>query len=264
MMAAGGITRWSTVLVSILLLLGCVCSCNQSTRPKAGVPEQRGKIKAVVVTGGHGFEKEPFFAVFDGCDDVEYTEARQQNHSEIFEDVSGWDYDVIVLYNMTQEISPKRRDNFVKLLDRGVGLVALHHCIGAFQGWGEYRKIIGGKYYLKEMTEEGVVHSKSTYKHDLDITVHVESPRHPITRDMKDFAIHDEAYKKSAFEKDNLVLLTTNHPASDKPLCWVRRYGKAKVCYLQLGHGPEAYANKNYRRLVSRAIRWCAGRLDEN
>ena len=260
MMAAGGITRWSTVLVSILLLLGYVCSCNESTGPKAGVPEQRGKIKAVVVTGGHGFEKEPFFAVFDGCDDVEYTEARQQDHSEIFEDVSAWDCDVIVLYNMTQQISPKRRENFLKLLRRGVGLVTLHHSIAAFQQWPEYQKIIGGKYYLKA-TEE---HEAGTYKHDVDFTVHIEDATHPITRGMSDFVLHDETYKKCVFEKDNRVLLSTDHPTSDKPLCWVRRYGKARVCYIQMGHGPGAYENENYRRLVAQAIRWCAGRLDDN
>jgi type 1 glutamine amidotransferase len=224
--------------------------------------EHTEKIKVVVVTAGHGFKKEPFFAIFESCDDIEYVEAKQQDHSEIFEDISGWDCDVIVLYNMTQEISPKRQQNFTALLNRGVGLVALHHSIGAFQQWGEYRKIIGGRYYLNEMTEDGVMHGKSDYKHDLDIAVHVRDKHQPITRRMKDFVIHDEAYKKCVFEKDNHVLLTTNHPASDEPLCWVRRYGEAKVCYIQLGHGPEAYANENYRRLVSRAIRWSAGRLN--
>ncbi|MHC4501636.1 MAG: ThuA domain-containing protein [Planctomycetota bacterium] len=136
------------------------------------------------------------------------------------------------------------------------------HSIGAYQKWPEYRKIIGGRYYLNQLTEDGVVHAKSTYKHDLDMSVRVESPNHPITRGMTDFVIHDEAYKGCVFEKDNRVLLSTNHPASDEPVGWVRKYGKAKVCYLQLGHGPKAYANENYRRLVSRAIGWCAGRLN--
>jgi type 1 glutamine amidotransferase len=220
------------------------------------------KIKVVVVTAGHGFKKEPFFEIFESCDDIEYVEAKQQDHSELFEDISGWDADVIVLYNMTQEISPARQENFTALLNHGVGLVALHHSIGAYQKWPGYRKIIGGRYYLSEMEEDGVIHGKSNYKHGLDIAVHVSDKRHPITRRMKDFVIHDEAYKKCVFEKDNHVLLTTNHPASDEPLCWVRRYGRANVCYIQLGHGPEAYANENFRRLVSRAIRWSAGRLD--
>ncbi|MHC4658349.1 MAG: ThuA domain-containing protein [Planctomycetota bacterium] len=253
---AGKITSGPLVLVYILLaVLVCCCSCERGQ-------EHTEKIKVVVVTAGHGFKKEPFFAIFESCNDIEYVEAKQQDHSELFEDISGWDYDVIVLYNMTQEISPARQQNFSDLLNRGVGLVALHHSIGAFQKWPEYRKIIGGRYYLNEMEEEGVMRGKSDYKHDLDIAVHVKDERHPITRRMKDFVIHDEAYKKCVFEKDNRVLLTTNHPASDEPLCWVRRYGEAKVCYIQLGHDPAAYENENYRRLVSRAIRWCSGRLN--
>lgn len=221
-----------------------------------------GKIKAVVVTGGHAFEHEPFFSLFEGYDDIEYVEAEQKDHSEIFEDISGWDYDVIVLYNMTQNISPQRQQNFIELLNRGVGLVALHHTMASFQQWGEYRKIIGGKYYLKPKAGDSVQHQGSTFKHDVDINVRIADASHPITRGMSDFEINDETYKGCGFETNNHVLLTTDEPTSDRTIGWVRRYGKARVCGIQLGHGPKAYANPNYRQLVARAIRWTAGRLD--
>jgi type 1 glutamine amidotransferase len=254
------ITSCSVAWVFVLpAVLACCCSCSESLQKGQGHAR---KIKVVVVTAGHGFKKEPFFAIFESPDDIEYVEAEQHDHSELFEDISGWDYDVIVLYNMTQDISPARQQNFTTLLNRGVGLVVLHHSIAAFQKWPEYRKIIGGRYYLNEMEEDGVMHAKSDYKHDLNIAVHVRDKRHPITRRMKDFVIYDEAYKNCVFEKDNHVLLTTTHPTSDEPLCWVRSYGAARVCYIQSGHGAEGYANENYRRLVSRAIRWSAGRLN--
>jgi len=246
-------------VATVLLLIGYVCSCSKSLQP-----QQAEKIKVVVITAGHGFKEEPFFAMFDSFGDIEYTSAHQQDHSEIFEDISKWDYDVMVLYNMTQDISPRRQENFVKLLRQGVGVVALHHSIGAFQKWPEYRKIIGGKYFLNQMEEDGIVHRKSGYKHDLDLGVHLENKKHPITRRMCNFVIRDEAYSNQIFEQDNHVLLTTDHPASDKPLCWVRKYGKARVCYIQLGHGRDAYANPDYRYLVARAIRWAAGRLNKN
>ncbi len=217
------------------------------------------KIRIAVVTGGHSFEHDPFFTLFKGYDDIEYIEVQLKDHSEIFEDISDWDYDVIVLYNMTQEISPKRQKNFVKLLKKqGVGLVALHHMLGAFQTWPEYRKITGGKYFLKA-TEEN---RASTYKHDIDMNVHIEDTSHPIMRGMSDFKIHDEGYKYCDFEKNNHVLFTTNHPDCDKTIGWVRRYGRARVCGIMLGHDAAAYRNPNYRRLVAQAIRWCAGRLD--
>jgi len=247
------------LIVLPLMVVASSCTNVETGKDVAGAAES---IKVVVVTGGHGFEKEPFFALFEGLEDIDYVRAEQQDDSEIFEDISGWEYDVIVLYNMTQEISPRRRENFLKLLDKGVGVVALHHSIGAFQEWPEYRKIIGARYYLKPMEEQGLMHGKSGYKHDLDIAVHVADSRHPITRGINDFSIFDEVYNKCSFESDNHILLTTEHPNSDKPIGWVRKWKNSRVCYIQSGHGPEAYANPNYKRLVSRAIRWSAGRLN--
>ncbi|MBA7621117.1 hypothetical protein ES703_28474 [subsurface metagenome] len=216
------------------------------------------KIRIAVVTGGHGFEHDPFFTLFKGYDDIEYVEVQLKDHSEIFEDISDWDYDVIVMYSMTQNISKKRKDNFKKLLNRGIGLVALHHNLGSFQSWPEFKKIIGAKYYLKPTEER----RGSTFKHDIDMNVRIADTSHPITRGMSDFKIHDEGYKYCDFEMNNRVLLTTKHPDSDKTIGWVRRYGKAKVCTIQLGHDNAAYANPNFRQLIARSIRWTAGRLD--
>jgi len=232
---------------------------NIMVKPLPSKPTE--KIKVVVVTGGHAFEHEPFFLLFEGCDDIEYVEAQQKDQSEIFEDISNWDYDVIVLYNMSQNISPQRRGNFIELLNRGVGLVALHHTMCSFQQWDEYRRIIGAKYYLKAKGDERVELQGSTFKHDVDIMVHIADASHPITRGMSDFQINDETYKGCGFEESNQVLLTTDEPTSDKSIGWARQYGKAKVCGIQLGHGPLAYANPNYRQLVANAIRWSAGKL---
>ncbi len=223
--------------------------------------EVTARLKVVVVTGGHGFEHDPFFKVFDGMETVNYVEAVQKDHSELFEDISGWDYDVMVFYSMTQNISPKRRKNFVKLLSQGVGVVALHHTMGAYQQWPEFKKIIGTKYYLNETVEDGATHGKGSFLHDVDMKVHVANKSHPVTKGMRDFAIHDETYKNCWFDEKNRVLLTTDHPTSDKTIGWVRRYRKARVCTIQLGHDSKAYANSNYRQLVERAILWTAGKL---
>ena len=163
---------------------------------------------------------------------------------------------------MSQKISPKRQRNFIKLLDRGVGVVSMHHSIAAWQQWGTYRKIIGAKFYLNETQEGNVVHAASKYKDDVDIDVHVEDRTHPITKGMKDFRIHDETYRNSSFEKDNHVLLSTEEETNDEALCWVRKYGKGRVCYIQFGHNAAAYRNINYRMLVGRAIRWSGQRLN--
>jgi len=219
------------------------------------------KLKVVVVTGGHAFEHDPFFNIFDGIKEISYTEAIQKDHSELFEDISDWDYDVVVFYNMGQQMSPKRQKNFLKLLDKGVGVVALHHTMCAYQEWPEYKNIIGTKYYQKDATEDGVLHKAGTYQHDLDVVVHVTDRKHPITQGIGDFQIHDETYKGCWFDANNHVLLTTDHPTSDTTIGWTRKYGNSKVCTIQLGHDSKAYANSNYRQLIRRAILWTAGKL---
>jgi type 1 glutamine amidotransferase len=218
-------------------------------------------IKVVVVTGGHGFEREPFFKLFEGYRDIQYVEAAQKDHSEMFEDISNWDYDVIVLYNMSQNISPKREENFQSLLKAGVGLVALHHAEGAFNSSEVYRQIIGARYPLKDQTIDGKQFAKGTYDHDMDMNVKVVDRNHPITRGMSDFTIHDETYKGIWFAKDNHVLLTTDHPRSDPTICWTRPSETNRIVFLQLGHDSKAYANPNYRQLIVRSIRWAAGDL---
>jgi type 1 glutamine amidotransferase len=225
------------------------------------IKELDATLEVVVVTGGHRFERDPFFDIFDDIKEIHYTEAFQKDQSELFEDVSTWDYDVMVFYSMGQEISPRRRRNFLRLLDQGVGVVVLHHTMCAYQNWPEFKKITGTKYYTKGASDDGVPHKAGTFLHDVDMRVHVADRNHPITQGMRDFAIHDETYKNCWFDKDNHVLLTTDHPTSDPTIGWVRQYGKSRVCTIQLGHDSKAYENANYRRLINRAILWTAGKL---
>lgn len=247
-------------LAAVLLIVGsCTESRTQQVRDCSG--EKGRMIKVAVVTGGHDFEKEEFLSLFAGHKDIEYVHVPQSDHSEIFEDISQWPYDVIVLYNMTQKISPRRRANFVKLLEDDVGLVVLHHAILAFQQWGEYKRIVGGRLYLEDAVEDGIEGKKLEYKHGVDFTIHIEDTEHPITRGLSDFTVHDETYKHGVFEPGNRVLLTTNESTSDSIIGWVSGYDKGKVCFIESGHGPTIYSDANFRRLTAQAIRWCAGRL---
>ena len=103
--------------------------------------------------------------------------------------------DVIVFYDMwAKGITPGQQEAFVALLERGIGVVALHHTLAAHQNWPEYAKIIGGKFQLQERKVGGETLPKSGYFHDQDIKVHVANDTHPITKGLKDFEIRDETY----------------------------------------------------------------------
>ena len=215
-------------------------------------------IRAVVVTGGHSYDKEAFDAMFESIEGIEFAFEEQKDHSELFEDVSDWDYDVIVFYSMTQNISERRQQNFLKLLEDEVGVVALHHIISGFSTWPEFQKIIGARYLFAPIEQDGKEIPASSYKHDMDIAVKVADPAHPVTKGVEDFDIFDETYKGVMLEPDNHVLLTTDHPESDKTIGWVRTYKNARVCTLQPGHGPSIFSDPHYRRLVTQAIKWAA------
>lgn len=216
------------------------------------------RVKVAVVTGGHKFEEEPFLDIFKANKRIDFTHVPLEDDSEIFEETSDWRYDVIVFYNMTQQISEKRKDNFLQLLKQGVGVVSLHHNMAAFELWPEYEKIIGVKYHRKKALDAGLTDKLSSFKHDVNYDIHVEDKEHFITQGLSDFSVFDETYKDCTFEADNHVLLSTDEETNDKQIAWTRKYKKARVCTIMPGHGTSIYADKNYRMLIARAIEWCA------
>ena len=221
-------------------------------------------MKVAVVTGGHAFDDPAFLRLFTPVRGITYTHLPQSDESEIFEEIGAWPYDVIVLYALTQKISEKRRDNFLRLLDNGVGVLSLHHASCAFQEWSEYPKIIGCRYLLSPVEREGVRREPSTYQHDVNIPVHVTDTTHAVVRGVRDFVVRDETYKGCEFEPDNHLLLATTEKSSDEPLGWARSYRRSRVVHFQLGHGPDIFEDQRFRLLVAQAVQWCAeGRREQ-
>jgi type 1 glutamine amidotransferase len=225
----------------------------------AGEP-QRGKIRVLLTTGGHGFQAEPFYAAFDAMADVRYTKAELPNDADLLKPGLQDEYDVIVMYDMVPGISAEQQKAFVELLEKGIGVVSLHHNLGAHRDWDEFRKIIGGKFILRECTIDGVQYPKTPWSHDEDLKVTVVDRDHPITKGIGDFEIHDETYGPYYTASNIHVLLKTDHPKNNPEIAWTTSYGKSRVFYLMLGHDAHAYANPNFAKLVQQGIRWAAGR----
>lgn len=217
-------------------------------------------VRVLLITGGHDFEREPFFKVFQDNPGITFEAVEHPQAQARWKADAARQYDVIVLYDMWQPITDEAKADFLARLKEGKGLVALHHCLASYQDWPAYAEIIGGKYRLAKTVVNGVEKPGSTYRHDVDFTVRIADPRHPVTRGLKDFAIHDETYGGFDVSPRSHVLLTTDAPTSGPAIGWAKTYGKARVVYLQLGHDHQAYENSNYRKLVAQAIRWTARR----
>jgi len=213
------------------------------------------KLKVLVVTGGHGFAREPFFQVFKDNPEITFTEAKHQKDADAYERDDLLTWNVVVLYDMPKTITDSQKAKFLSLFDKGIGVLVMHHALVSYQHWPDYERIIGGR-YPEEDGKSGAVTEQVGWQHDVDVPVVVLSKNHAITSGVKDFSIQDEIYWGFRVGSDVTPLLTTTHPKSGKPLMWTRNEKKSRLVYLQLGHGPSAFKDPNYRQLVARSIRW--------
>jgi len=237
-------------LVTLVLIGGMILVAGLATAAETAQAGPEKKIKVLVVAGGHGYPVEPFRAVFRSFHDMDCTFVDEKKGGEAFNDIGQFPYDAILLYNFEKNPSPQERENFLKLLDRGVGLVILHHAIYGYRtSWPEFQKIVGVTSWL------------SGAKDDVHFKIHVADPKHPITKGLSDFPIHDETYLGHGLDPKMHVILTTDEPTNSKHVAWVHTYRNAPVCYFQLGHDEKAYRNPQFQAVLGQAIRWVAGRL---
>ena len=244
-------------LISSLLAMSLVASFANA----ADAQESAGakKIRVLLTTGGHGFPQEPFYATFDAMKDIEYTKAELPKDIGLLKPGLEKQYDCIVMYDMCKPgTTPEQQQAFLDLLGKGIGVVSLHHNMGAHRNWDEFRKIIGGKFILSPCEIDGRQYPKSTWSHGEDMKVTVVDKDHPITKGVDDFQIHDETYGLYYTAPDVKVLLKTDHPKNDPELAWTTSYGKSRVLYLMLGHDAHAYKNPNFSKILSQGIRWAA------
>lgn len=216
-----------------------------------GYCQAQTKVWVLIITGGHEFERGAFFDIFEDIPGLEYQEATHPNANQLYDSKLIDSIDVLIFYDMVQEIEDAQKTAFINLLKNGKGLVFLHHSLADYQEWDEFEKIIGGRYVLTDLELDA-----STYRHDVDIPVTVVDKNHPITKGMYDFVIHDEVYGNYKVLPSVQPLLQTTHPESGKILAWTNTYAKSRIVTLQLGHDHYAYENPNYRVLIKQAIDW--------
>jgi hypothetical protein len=244
--------RLLAVLLPIVLLATLLPGAEES-------PGQPARIRVLLVTGGHDFERKQFFEMFQTNTDLSLQTIEHTNLAGFLKPSQAQTYDVLALYDMWQNISDEMKADFVELLRQGKGLVVLHHALCSYQDWPEYRRIVGGRYLLNKTVLDGVEWPASSYQHGRHFVVHVVDQSHPITQGVRDFEIHDETYKGFNVTADAHPLLTTDDPESTGTIAWTKSYLNARVFFMQSGHDHYAWDNPNYQRLLQQGIRWVAG-----
>jgi type 1 glutamine amidotransferase len=220
------------------------------------------EVQILITTGGHGFDAEGFYGMFRAMPGIRFETIELPKQAAVLRPDLRERIDCLVLYDMVGELPSGARENFIALLRKGIGVVSLHHNLGANRDWDEYRKIIGGKFIFEACEIDGESYKPTPWAHGQRLKVQVVDKQHPITEGIDDFEIDDETYGRFYTAPGIHVLLRTDHPQNNPIVAWTTQYGASRVVYIQFGHDRGAYDNPNYRRLVHRAILWASGKLN--
>jgi len=215
-------------------------------------------VKGLVVTGGHSYDTANFIRMFESFENFEFDQLAHPFVNDIYGSDSIDPYDVLIFYDMMQEISDAQKSAFLEMLDKGKGIVFLHHCIASYQNWGEFIKILGGRYNLEPRIIGLDTLPASDFNEGQDVDVKIADPDHPITEGLSDFQIHDEVYSGVEVLSDVHPLLTTQHVGSGENIVWTNTYGNSRIVYIQFGHDNNAYVNPNFRKLLLQSMHWGA------
>ena len=265
--------------------------------------------RVLLITKGHPFAKDDFFEIFDelvrdasSCVS-DYTHVEQPAAQHFFHPENSQNWDVFVMYDMPGikfNRSQKDRENnpvnfdapsdafkrgVYSMLEKGKGLIFLHHALAGWPLWEEWANIIGGRFHYQPATLGGINYPDSGYKHDVKHTVEVVDPSHPITNGIPaSFEFTDELYLAPIFEENVYPILRSRHdfssqnfysadlairgqgfsnkdwehPLTSNAVGWVKHAGNSPVAYLQFGDGPGQYAEPIFRRIIGNAITWAS------
>src|SRR5580765_7229401 len=101
------------VLLFAVIALGLRTFCPLAAEPDKSSGQ---KIRVLVVTGGHDFEHDQFFKLFSGNPDITFKPVEHPNaHRELTAEAAT-NYDVLVAYDMHQEISEAAKADLLSWL----------------------------------------------------------------------------------------------------------------------------------------------------
>ena len=165
------------------------------------------------------------------------------------------DQDALLLYHRDNVAEAEERNALLNFLERGGGVVVLHHAIANYPDWPEWqRRHVGGIYALRD-------HARlppSKYDGAFE-GVAVSAGPHPITDEiMSPWLYRDESYLNLWISDDVTPLLLTSAAGSDELLAWVGPSKAGRVVYVQPGHWPYVMRDPNYLKLLKASLQWAA------
>ena len=174
------------------------------------------------------------------------------------------------------------------LLERGVGMVLVNHATVGWPLWPLWREITGSSYLLSQGEFKGQTYPGSGYRGGHgplpNATMKmIPQGKHPVLAGLEEgFEVTDELYLKTdGFEEDVLPLLRADyefkasnftppplapadeqagwdHPDGSNLLVWANACRNSPIVISEIGDGPPAFDNTDYRRLIENSLNWVA------
>jgi hypothetical protein len=222
---------------------------------------RNGRLKVQFTGGGHTSPLQMYAMFVDPL--FQDVEATVLPHPHAFDGVGGPNAPDVIVTNdwITGQWPEGDRNNMVKHLDAGKGLVVLHHAVGtnndAWRWWSE--EVIGC--YLYNPNVPGMK-SQARLKQFIRQTV-TPVGNHPIVRGIQPFKLPwDETFPNMWISPRSTVLFNSDDPSFNNPaLGWVGPHQKARVVCFQPGHTRHVCQDPNYRQVVHNMVLWAGGRL---
>ncbi len=158
------------------------------------------------------------------------------------------------------------QQNLLAFVRSGKGFIGIHAATDTLYDFPEYGSMVGGYFDGHPWTA------------DVQVSVKVADPAHPINQGMKDIThleFCEECYQfRDPYRADRLhVLLRLDTDKTDmtRPgikrtdkdfaLSWVRMFGEGRVFYCALGHNEHIYLNRHVLSHYFAGIQWALGDL---
>jgi len=161
--------------------------------------------------------------------------------------------DLIIQIWTMGKITNEQEKSLLKAVKNGVGLAGWHGGTGdSFRNNVEYQFMVGGQW---------VAHPGGV----IDYRVKVVDHEDPVTKGLKDFAMHSEQYYMHV-DPNVKVLATTTFNGDNAewingcvmPTTWKKYYAKGRVFYSSLGHVMSDFKVPEVLEIQKRGIRWAA------
>ncbi len=167
-------------------------------------------------------------------------------------------YDLVFLamYNAkTPTLSPGAKENLVKFVSGGKGLVISHLSSASFKEWDEFGKLCGRHWVMGKSGHS----ARGTFK------ARIVNKDNPITAGLSDFEADDELYSKLQGDTPITVLVEADSDWSHQtePLAFTVAYGQGRVFHETFGHDVKALQNPTVQTLIRRGCDWAGrGRME--